>query len=191
MTKYPYSANSMNWINEELKMCQRCPRLVACRQAIYPGYGNYFSGVIFIGQNPGIVKEIITRVPFRGNKSGHFFQDALKKTSLYFGLVYSTNLVKCGPNDGKKNILPTKKEIANCQSYLIEELKLVKPLVIATLGSLARDNLPDIEEVRRAHVRHLQHPSYVLRFNKQEKFMADLIKIKKLLRKARKGEVIL
>jgi DNA polymerase len=48
--------------------------------------------------------------------------------------VYFTNLVRCRPPD---NCLPTDQEIKACQSYLIDEIRLVRPKVILAIGATA------------------------------------------------------
>jgi len=162
LDKYPYNPKLKQWM-PEMENCEKCPRLVNCRQAIYPGYGNLNSIIMFIGQNPGLVKRKVTGITFWGNRTGEYFLDTLKLYHFKFDDVYTTNVCKCGANDGKKNIPVSEEEIENCLPYLKMELELIKPKIIVTIGTMARDNLPNIKVVQNAIHYHTYHAGYVLR----------------------------
>lgn len=125
--------------------CERCPDLVANRRCIVHGYGDLSARLMIIGEAPGYRGGDRTGVPFTSDRSGRRVQDLLialglsketapdaKRPQLQGAFV--TNVVRCNP-PGNRN--PTRAEVTNCSPYLQQELELVRPRVVATLGAFA------------------------------------------------------
>lgn len=83
--------------------------------------------------------------------------------------VYITNVVKDRPVDGNKDRKPFIDEIKYCYHFFIEELKVVKPHYIITLGKTAGDIVIGINEYKinsyceSKRCLPLYHPAYLLR----------------------------
>ena len=84
---------------------------------------------------------------------------------------YIANVVKCRPPQNRD---PAPKEIEACRPYLSEQIELIDPRVIVTLGNFATKLLLEttrgIRELRgqvfergRANIVPTYHPAYVLR----------------------------
>ncbi len=120
---------------EELKRkvedCRDCP---LGRSRKYPvfGEGDVESRVVFIGEAPGYYEDQIGK-PFVG-QAGRVLDNLLAEIGLSRNSIYFANILKCRP-PGNRDPLP--EEIDACKPYLMEQLKIIQPLIICTLGRFA------------------------------------------------------
>lgn len=114
--------------------CTRCA-LARTRTLAVPGEGPLDSEIMFIGEAPGVNEDKQGR-PFVG-AAGQFLEELLAAAGLTRPEVYICNVLKCRP-PGNRDPLPT--EVEACRDYLDEQIDLIDPLVIVTLGrySMAR-----------------------------------------------------
>ncbi len=96
------------------------------------GKGSEDAQVLFIGEAPG-AKEDLQGVPFVG-RAGKQLDKLLNKISLSIDDVYIANILKYRP---PKNRDPKINEIISHTPYLIEQIKIIKPEIIATLGNFS------------------------------------------------------
>ena len=111
--------------------CHRCP-LGDSRTTLVFGTGDAHARVMLIGEAPGR-SEDLTGVPFVG-AAGKFLDELLGHAGLVRDDVYIANVVKCRP-PGNRNPAPL--EIDTCAPFLREQIRLVDPVVIVTLGNFA------------------------------------------------------
>jgi len=116
--------------------CERCPELVDSRSRIVDGVGPVDADLLFVGEAPG-AQEDEQGEPFVG-RSGDVLDDALRDAGLSRADVRITNCVRCRPPDNRD---PKSEELANCRSYLDEEIDRVDPEVIVTLGKVPSQHL--------------------------------------------------
>jgi DNA polymerase len=108
------------------------------------GEGSPHAAVMFIGEAPGQT-EAKTGRPFVG-AAGRLLNDLLSSIGLNREAVYITNIVKDRPPENRD---PTPAEIQLYQPFLLRQIELIQPRVIATLGRFAMDfvlnqfNLPE------------------------------------------------
>lgn len=107
-------------------------------ETLIRGSGPLDARVMFVGEAPG-ADEIETGRPFTG-KAGKNFEALLGVLGLSRDEVYVTNTVKYRPwkkgSSGRiSNRPPTRSEIEQFMPYLHEEIRLVSPQVIVTLGN--------------------------------------------------------
>jgi len=93
------------------------------------GSGNTDADVVFVGEAPG-KQEDITGEPFVG-ASGKFLNEMLASAGMQRSDVYITNIVKYRP---PKNRDPTKAEKEAFWPQLLNQIAVIRPKVIATLG---------------------------------------------------------
>jgi uracil-DNA glycosylase len=119
---------------EEIADCPRC-ELARTRSRTVPGSGPADARLMLIGEGPG-QREDELGLPFVG-RAGQFLDELLAGIALSRESVYVANVVKCRP-PGNRDPLP--EELTACRDYLDQQIKIVDPLVIATLGrfSMAR-----------------------------------------------------
>lgn len=103
------------------------------------GEGNVDADVIFIGEAPGEWEAKSGR-PFVGT-SGRVLDELLASIGLEREAVYITNVVKDRP---PKNRDPHKKEIALYTPFLIRQLEIIQPGVLAPLGRFAMEFVFDL-----------------------------------------------
>lgn len=95
------------------------------------------ASLMIIGEAPGADEEKQGR-PFVG-KAGRLLNRLMKKnTYLKRAEIYVTNAVKQRPPENRK---PTFREIQAHRYFLLQEIKMVKPKVILTLGKTALESL--------------------------------------------------
>jgi uracil-DNA glycosylase family 4 len=118
----------------QIKSCTRCI-LHKSRTRAVPGEGPEHPAIMFIGEGPGFHEDQQGR-PFVGN-AGQFLEELLNGIGLKREHVFITNVVKCRP-PGNRDPLPD--EIEACRPYLDQQIELLRPKVIVTLGrySMAR-----------------------------------------------------
>lgn len=114
--------------------CTLCA-LSKTRTMAVPGEGPLTADVLFIGEAPGMNEDKQGR-PFVG-QAGQFLGELLAAAGLRRDEVYICNVLKCRP-PGNRDPLPG--EMESCRGYLDEQIEVVDPAVIVTLGrySMAR-----------------------------------------------------
>ncbi|MXX52627.1 MAG: uracil-DNA glycosylase [Dehalococcoidia bacterium] len=94
-----------------------------------PGSGSLDADIMFIGEGPGF-HEDRQGVPFVG-QAGNLLNHMLSVIGLSREDDYITNMVKCRPPNNRD---PFPGELEACAPYLDEQLELINPKVIVTLG---------------------------------------------------------
>lgn len=127
--------------------CTKCP-LARTRAHAVPGEGPLDSEIMFIGEAPGANEDQQGR-PFVG-AAGKFLEELLAAAYLAREQVYICNVLKCRP-PGNRDPLPG--EIEACRDYLDEQIDLIDPLVIVTLGRYSTARFFPNESISRIHGR--------------------------------------
>lgn len=106
------------------------------------GEGRADADILFIGEAPG-EQEAKSGRPFVG-ASGRLLNELLKSIGLRREDVYITNVVKDRPPENRD---PTPAEIALYAPFLVRQIEIIRPRVIATLGRFAMDFVLDLFEM--------------------------------------------
>jgi len=93
------------------------------------GDGSSDAEIVFIGEAPG-VNEDIAKKPFVG-RSGKLLTASIEEIGLKRGDVYITNIVKRRPPENRD---PLPAEIEAYKPYLKEQLEIIRPKIVVTLG---------------------------------------------------------
>lgn len=117
-----------------VRACTRCALAKTRTQAV-PGEGPLDADVMLIGEAPGANEDRQGR-PFVG-QAGQFLEELLAAAGMKRAEVYICNVLKCRPPANRD---PQPDEIAACRDYLDEQVALIDPLMVITLGrySMAR-----------------------------------------------------
>lgn len=115
----------------EAATCTRC-RLAQGRTQVVFGVGAPDADLMFIGEGPGF-HEDRQGEPFVG-AAGQLLTRMLGEIGLAREQVYIGNIVKCRPPGNRD---PQPDEIEACTPWLVEQISLIQPRVIVTLGNFA------------------------------------------------------
>jgi DNA polymerase len=115
-------------LDRQVHGCTKCALSVTRTKAV-PGEGSPTAAIMFIGEGPGYHEDQQGR-PFVG-PAGQLLDKLLASIGLKRADVYITNMVKCRPPNNRD---PFPGEIQACSGYLDEQVRLIKPKVIVTLG---------------------------------------------------------
>jgi uracil-DNA glycosylase family 4 len=120
------------------RSCTRCPELAATRKTVVFGAGNADAELMFVGEAPG-ASEDEQGVPFVG-RAGKLLSQLLEEIGLSRDEVFIANVLKCRP-PGNRDPQPV--EIENCREYLLEQVALIEPSIICSLGNFSTKLLRD------------------------------------------------
>lgn len=152
--------------------CPHCTNATGWTNVVF-GEGRPDAALMFIGEAPG-QQEDETGRPFVG-RAGQKLDEIIKAMGMEREDVYIANVLKTRPPN---NRTPLPDEVAACSPYLVEQIRLIEPRVIVTLGGPATKLLLDtkvgITRLRgswaefasgdlRVPVMPTFHPAYLLR----------------------------
>ena len=159
---------TLDAIHEKIADCRKCG-LGSMRTNLVFGEGNPHADLVFVGEAPGEQEDRQGR-PFVG-RAGQLLTRIIEAMGLKRQDVYICNILKCRP-PGNRNPKPA--EIRACEPFLLQQLDVIRPKVICTLGTFAAKTLLDtdvpISLLRgKFHAYHgiklmpTYHPAYLLR----------------------------
>ncbi len=166
--------------------CPHCAIAEGHMQTVF-GEGNPNADLLFIGEAPG-AEEDRTGRPFVG-RAGQKLNGMIEAMGLKRQDVYIANILKSRPPD---NRTPLPDEIADCAPYLAQQIRIIEPKVIVTLGApstkFVLQTTTGISRLRgqwavyedgdlRVDVMPTFHPAYLLRNytrDTREKVWSDL-----------------
>jgi len=162
--------------------CPRC-KLSKSRTNIVFGQGNPKADLMFVGEAPGH-DEDLQGLAFVG-KAGQLLTKIIEAIGKKREDVYICNVLKCRPPDNRN---PEPDEVASCMPFLGEQIRLVSPRVIVTLGTFAAQALLETDEPigrirgrwRSAHGARVMptfHPAFLLRSPDRKKDVWEDMKL--------------
>ena len=119
----------MDTLRDKVKSCTCCA-LWESRINTVVGSGSLDAEIVLVGEAPGRTEDELG-FPFVG-RAGKLLDDVLESAGLSRDDVFIMNLVKCRPPNNRK---PKKVEINSCEPYLVEQLEIIKPRVVAPMGN--------------------------------------------------------
>jgi uracil-DNA glycosylase len=174
-------------LEKKVAVCSRC-QLFSTRTRYVFGEGNIHADIVFVGEAPGADEDAQGR-PFVG-AAGQLLNKIIQSIGVTREKVYICNVLKCRPPQNR-NPLPA--EIVACKDYVLEQIHLLQPRIICTLGTFATQTLLSTAEgISRLRGRFFDfhgirliptfHPSYLLRdASKKREVWEDMKLIKKEL----------
>lgn len=139
------------------------------------GEGNPDAQLMLVGEGPGEDEDSSGR-PFVG-RAGQLLDRILETVAIHRDDIYITNIVKYRP-PGNRN--PSLAEVQASEPLLLEQIKIIRPQIIASLGNVPTQYfLKTSEGITKTHgnwyewhglkVYPLYHPAYLLRNPSREK----------------------
>ena len=173
--------------------CTRCPLHETRTKAVF-GAGDADADLIFVGEAPG-AEEDRQGLPFVG-RAGQLLNELLVEIGLSRERVFIANVLKSRPPGNRD---PQPLEIQACEPYLWEQVRVIEPRVVCTLGNFATKLLtgsptgisrvrgePQVHELggRTVFLLPLFHPAAALRTPAvKEQLRADFATIPALLQR--------
>ena len=176
---------------QQIAQCQRC-EIAKFRTKVVPGEGAEDADIMFIGEAPGWHEDQQGR-PFVG-PAGQFLDRLLNSINLNRPQVYIANVIKCRPSSNR-DPLPT--EIQNCRPWLDQQIEIIKPKMIVTLGRYSMARYFPGKSISKIHgtaqkrdniiYYAMYHPAAALhQHSLRQAIEADMLKIPALLAEAGK-----
>lgn len=187
-------------LKKAVENCHNCD-LALTRHHVVCGNRKGKAQIFLAGEAPG-GDEDLTGLPFTG-QAGKELDYFLNVLDLSREDIYIGNVVKCRPtkpsNRGRygdfANRKPLSKEIRACADWFDEEIRLVNPKVIVTLGGVPLSRIMGkqvkvgdfhgkdfFSEKYQCSVFSLYHPASVIYDrSKKELYLQDLVKLRKFL----------
>lgn len=185
------SVNALAQLNQKLEANFATLPLVSKKEDIVPGEGQLGAAIMMIGEAPGF-NEAVQRRPFVG-RSGQLLRQTISAVGLDLKDIYISNIVKARPPENRD---PSPQEIAAFKPYLDEEIEILEPKLIVTLGRFSLNKfLPNVKisavhgrlhkvswNDKKIFVLPMYHPAAALRGTQvKNQFVADFAKINKIL----------
>lgn len=162
-----------------------------------PGEGNPDADILFIGEAPGRDEDISGR-PFVG-RSGQLLRANIRAAGWKESDVFISNVVKHRPPENRD---PTPEEIEACRPYLDEQIRIIDPKVIVTVGRFSMGKFFPNQKISGIHGRvfkvqwgeqsffvfPLYHPAAALRSTAMKQaFEKDFMKLPKIVEWIKSG----
>jgi len=126
---------NLDELDQSLRECQAC-RLATGRTQVVFGTGNPHASIMFVGEAPGFYEDK-QGVPFVG-AAGKLLTELLESVGLSRAEIYIANIIKCRPPNNRN---PQSDEIETCKPFLIQQIQIIKPKLVCSLGNFAMQTL--------------------------------------------------
>jgi len=178
--------SALTELYEEIARCRQC-EIARNRNKVVPGEGAEDADILFIGEAPGWHEDQQGR-PFVG-PAGQYLDQLLNIINLNRQQVYIANVIKCRPPENRD---PLPMEIANCRRWLNQQIDLINPRLIVTLGRYSMAMFFPGKSISRIHgtaqkqdeiiYYAMYHPAAALHQQSLRQVIeADMLKIPSLL----------
>ena len=181
-TLVPGSISDLPSLQKFLLGCPRC-KLWKHRTNIVFGQGNPDADLMFVGEAPG-ADEDEQGLAFVG-RAGQLLTKIIEAMGLKREDVYICNILKCRPPNNRN---PEPDEVSACRPFLGEQIRMISPKAIVTLGTFAAQALLETDEPigrmrgrwRTAHGARVMptfHPAFLLRSPERKKDVWEDMKL--------------
>jgi uracil-DNA glycosylase family 4 len=152
-----------------LRAAERPPALAELSENLVFGDGDPDAQLMIVGEAPG-EEEDQSGLPFVG-RAGQLLDKILASVEIDRGDAYITNMVKYRPPANRN---PSREEIEASVPILLEQIRLVRPQILVTLGNVptqwflkSQDGITKLRGVwhdwQGMKLLPLYHPAYLLR----------------------------
>lgn len=190
-------AEKLNKLKQRMEEDKSLPLREGATQLVF-GEGSPDADIYFFGEAPGFWEDQKAR-PFVG-QSGRLLDEAMQGIGLKREGVYISNIVRFRPPENRD---PTDEEIAAFAPYIDEEIEIIDPKIIVTLGRFSMGKFIPGVKISQIHGKPrtikwkgkdlillpMYHPAAALRAGAvMKEFKEDFKRIPELLKKAPEPE---
>lgn len=187
-TSFLENAN-ISKIKQQVLNCCLCALCKSRKNALFSS-GKKDAKVFFVSDSPSIADDL--KGEFFSGKSGKFFLECIKKI-LDKDDFYFSNIIKCKMSGDE---MPDIEYFEKCSPYIMQEIDIIKPKIIVTLGAMAFNLITkdfgqsaNFDSLRGSVFKFknsLLMPTYspywvITNPSKADEFMMDLNKIKEFI----------
>ncbi|MBU0708185.1 uracil-DNA glycosylase [Patescibacteria group bacterium] len=185
----PEKREQLNSITKEISTCRKCPLYQFATNSV-PGEGNASAEIVFVGEAPGYYEDQQGR-PFVG-RAGRLLEQSLDSIGLNREEVFISNVLHHRPPSNRD---PLPDEVTACKLFMLRQLEVIQPKILATLGRFAMNVFLPEAKISRDHgkmkkvddydfiVFPLYHPAAALRSGSiLSDFREDFDRLGKLLK---------
>jgi len=115
----------------EVETCTRCPLHRTRSKAVF-GAGDADAELMFVGEAPGAEEDRLG-LPFVG-RAGQLLNELLEGIGMTREDAFIANVLKSRPPGNRD---PQPEEIEACRPYLFEQVRLIEPKIVCTLGNFS------------------------------------------------------
>jgi len=175
---------ALSKLQQEVSICQNCELHQTRTQTVF-GVGNTNADWLIIGEAPG-ADEDKQGEPFVG-RAGQLLNSMLLAMGLQREQVFIANILKCRPPNNRD---PKPEEVVACESYLRQQIGLIKPKMILAVGRIAAQNLLKVDtpigKMRGNRYQYpdselpvmvTYHPAYLLRSPREKRKVWEDLKL--------------
>ncbi len=172
----PALPEELDSLAKQVAVCTQCSLHESRTQTVF-GVGNPDADWLVIGEAPG-ADEDRQGEPFVG-RAGRLLNSMLLAIGLPREQVFIANILKCRPPNNRD---PKSEEVIACESYLRQQIALIKPKIILAVGRIAAQNLLKLEtpigKMRGQRYQYpdselpvivTYHPAYLLRSPREKR----------------------
>jgi uracil-DNA glycosylase family 4 len=166
----------LSLLNQKIQACTKCTlcELEFNKKDVSQGYGKLYGWgssqckFLLIGMNPSHSRFPGHEYAFGGKEgspgAGQKFNILLKEVGI-FNEIFVDNIVKCSTESNSID----ENQVRQCFEYLQEEIEILKPIKIITMGRQVFDILKLLlhEHNIQIPIRNLWHPSYVFSYQRE------------------------
>ena len=178
----PGSMPDLDALRQFIAGCPRC-KLSKARTNIVFGQGNPKAKLMFVGEAPGR-DEDEQGLAFVG-RAGQLLTKIIEAMGYKRDDVWICNVLKCRPPNNRN---PEPDEVASCMPFLDEQIRLIAPRAIVTLGTFAAQAVLGTDEpigrlrgrwqtARGTRVMPTFHPAFLLRSRERKKDVWEDMKL--------------
>ena len=131
---------ALHMLQQSMHDCTRCRLHEKATQLVF-GVGNSAATLMFVGEAPGR-DEDAKGEPFVG-RAGKLLDKIIEAMGMKREDVYIGNVAKHRPPENRQ---PAADEMATCLPFLREQINIIQPKIIVTLGATAIQGLLATEE---------------------------------------------
>src|SRR4030043_700607 len=171
----------------KIRECSKCS-LSESRTKFVFGSGSACAEIMLVGEAPG-KNEDLQGLPFVG-QAGKLLDELLGSIGYDRSGVFIANVLKCRPPGNRD---PKVDEINICKDYLMEQIKIIDPKIICTMGKYSTQLLlntdrgitglrGNVYKINNRIIMPINHPAAALYTpSRMEILRQDFQKIKKLI----------
>lgn len=139
-SSYDEKKSKLEELKSKCMSCTKCELYKTATNLVFSD-GDYNSMLVFVGEAPGEDEDLQGK-PFVG-RAGKLLTNVLEEYGIKRENVYICNVLKHRPPNNRN---PLPEEIAVCSPYLIEQLKIINPKLIVSLGNFSTKFLLNTQE---------------------------------------------